>query len=99
MDRLRVEGLAHWAARALLPAHGGGSQATGARGRRLRALCGRREARAEGGGRMNPREWLGRIAAFASRDRLNRELENEMREHRELLARDLEHEGMSRADA
>ncbi len=48
---------------------------------------------------MTPRELWGRIAAWWHRDELARELTEELEEHARLLARDLEHEGMSREDA
>ena len=48
---------------------------------------------------MGPRELLGRFAAWRKRDALDRELAADMRAHIELLARDLERDGMSSADA
>ncbi len=48
---------------------------------------------------MGPRELLGRLAAWRKRDALDRELADDMRAHVELLARDLEDDGMSPADA
>ena len=48
---------------------------------------------------MSVRETLGRLFAWVRRDRLSRELADEMDAHVELLARDLEHEGMSHDDA
>lgn len=48
---------------------------------------------------MTLREIVLRLTAWARRDRLTRELADEMRAHVELLARDLEHEGMSREAA
>ncbi|MGQ0640598.1 MAG: permease prefix domain 1-containing protein [Gemmatimonadaceae bacterium] len=48
---------------------------------------------------MTARElWL-RLTSWMRRDRLARELAGEMQTHIELLARDFEHAGMSRADA
>jgi putative ABC transport system permease protein len=44
-------------------------------------------------------ELWGRIVAWRRRDELARELTQELEEHVRLMARDLEHEGMSRADA
>jgi putative ABC transport system permease protein len=48
---------------------------------------------------VTPRELWGRIVAWHRRDELARELAEELEDHVQLLARDLEHEGMSRADA
>jgi putative ABC transport system permease protein len=48
---------------------------------------------------MTLREMLLRVTAWMRRDRLERELAEEMRAHQELLARDLEHEGMPRDQA
>jgi predicted permease len=48
---------------------------------------------------MGPRELLGRFAAWRKRDTLDRELADDMRAHVELLARDLERDGMSPTDA
>jgi len=48
---------------------------------------------------MTLRELWGRIVAWRRRDELARELTQELEEHVRLMARDLEHEGMSRADA
>ncbi|MGH7677976.1 MAG: ADOP family duplicated permease [Gemmatimonadaceae bacterium] len=48
---------------------------------------------------MTLREMLARVVAWTQRGRLERELDSEMRAHLELLARDLEHEGMPRAEA
>jgi putative ABC transport system permease protein len=45
------------------------------------------------------REIALRLSAWVRRDCLTRELADEMRSHVEFLARDLEHEGMSREDA
>jgi putative ABC transport system permease protein len=48
---------------------------------------------------MRLREMLLRLVAWTRRDRLDQQLAEEIRAHRELLARDLEHEGLSREDA
>ena len=48
---------------------------------------------------MTPREVLLRLTSWTRRARLERELAEEMRAHQELLARDLEHEGLSRDQA
>jgi len=48
---------------------------------------------------MTLREVLLRLTAWTRRDRLDRELAEEIRAHQKLLARDLEHEGMSREQA
>jgi putative ABC transport system permease protein len=48
---------------------------------------------------MTLREVLLRVTAWMRRDRLDQELAEEMRAHQELLARDLEHAGMSREEA
>ena len=48
---------------------------------------------------MTPRELWGRIVAWRHRDELGDELARELEEHIQLMARDLEHAGMSRADA
>ncbi len=48
---------------------------------------------------MTLRELFGRIATWRRRDQLSAALAEEMEEHVALLARDLEHEGMSPADA
>ena len=44
-------------------------------------------------------ELWGRITAWSRRDELARELTDELEDHVRLLARDLEHDGMSPADA
>lgn len=48
---------------------------------------------------MTLREIIGRLAAWRRRDELDRDLAADMQEHVELLARDLEHDGVSHADA
>jgi putative ABC transport system permease protein len=48
---------------------------------------------------MTLREVLLRISAWVRRSRLEQELADEIRAHQELLARDLEHEGMPREQA
>ena len=48
---------------------------------------------------MTPRELAGRIAAWWRRNELARELDDELEDHVRLLARDLEHDGMSPAEA
>lgn len=48
---------------------------------------------------MTLREIVLRLTAWTRRGRLTRELQDEMLTHVEFLARDLEHEGMSREDA
>jgi putative ABC transport system permease protein len=44
---------------------------------------------------VRPREFFLRVVAWMQRDRLARELDAELQSHVELLARDLEHDGMS----
>src|SRR5262245_2617817 len=48
---------------------------------------------------MTLREMVGRFSAFFRRDRLNAEVAAELESHIELLARDLQAQGMSAADA
>ena len=48
---------------------------------------------------MNAREFVYRLVSWRQRDRLARELSDELDAHVELLARDLEHEGLSPDDA
>ena len=48
---------------------------------------------------MTPREVILRLLAWRRRDRLGRELAGELEVHIELLARDLEHEGLSPGEA
>jgi putative ABC transport system permease protein len=48
---------------------------------------------------MGPRELLGRLAAWRKRDALDRELAADLRAHVDLLARDLEDDGIAPADA
>ena len=48
---------------------------------------------------MTPRELVNRLRAWVARDRLSRELSAELEAHVELTARDLEHGGMSPAEA
>lgn len=48
---------------------------------------------------MTPREFFLRLRAWAQRDRLSRDLSSELDAHVDLMARDLEHEGMSKDEA
>ena len=48
---------------------------------------------------MNPREVWGRLGAWTRRGRLERQLSNELERHLELMARDLEAEGMNAVEA
>ena len=48
---------------------------------------------------MTPREFMLRLLAWRRRDRLGRELAGELEAHIELLARDLEHQGLSPHEA
>ncbi|MGH7523908.1 MAG: permease prefix domain 1-containing protein, partial [Gemmatimonadales bacterium] len=48
---------------------------------------------------MHPLEWLRRLRLFLFRDRATRELEAEMRFHREMRAEALHQSGMSATDA
>jgi predicted permease len=48
---------------------------------------------------MTPREMVNRMLAWARRDRLSRELSAELEAHIDLLARDLEHDGLPATEA
>ena len=48
---------------------------------------------------MTPREFILRLKAWAQRDRLSHDLSAELEAHVDLMARDLEHEGMSKDEA
>lgn len=48
---------------------------------------------------MTPREFFLRLGAWMRRDRLSRDLSSELEAHVDLIARDLEHEGMSKDES
>src|SRR5687768_9968808 len=99
MDHVGMEEDADGTAGALLQADASRTQAARPRGQCLREVHRGHYARPAGGGMMSPREFWQRLKTWSQRDRLDAEVASELRVHVELLARDLEKDGLSRHEA
>src|SRR5579864_1499291 len=99
MGLVRMETNADWTRGAILQTDGGRPSTAWPPGNGLPQISCRHDSRTEGGRIVKIREFWSRLAFWSRRERLARELSDEVQAHIDLLARDFEREGMSPADA